>query len=209
MRSTSPASSEAVTPSAWARANASFRSSVENACGVCASATRSRGIVPVINATSSGRLARFTSLTVSIAGMPRIAAFHYAHRLLELFLGNPFFQTPHSVRSRSHDDIRDLRARRDAPQAEDHERCSLQLKKLLGSFGAHARSHAGGGKNGSDSAHAWSGSGLDRVDGRIRKLQSVPQAGVRREIGRAAGSALVLRALHSKPKANGFEGILA
>src|SRR5882762_10473381 len=76
MRSTSPASSEAFTPSASARANASFRSFVENACGVCASTTRSRGTVPVINATSSGKLARFTSLTVSIAGIPRIAASH-------------------------------------------------------------------------------------------------------------------------------------
>src|SRR5882762_3078775 len=76
MRSTSPASSEAFTPSASARAKASFRSFVENACGVCASTTRSRGTVPVINATSSGKLARFTSLTVSIAGIPRIAASH-------------------------------------------------------------------------------------------------------------------------------------
>src|SRR6266478_6122313 len=74
IRSTSPASSEAFTPSASARANASFKSFVANACGVCASTTRSRGTVPVIRATSSGKLARFTSLTVSIAGMPRIAA---------------------------------------------------------------------------------------------------------------------------------------
>ncbi len=35
---------------------------------------RSRGIVAEIKATSSGRLARFTSFTVSIAGMPKIAA---------------------------------------------------------------------------------------------------------------------------------------
>src|SRR6266403_1144281 len=76
MRSTRPASSEAFTPSACARAKASFKSLLANACGVCASTTRSRGIVPVINATSSGKLARFTSLTVSIAGMPRIAASH-------------------------------------------------------------------------------------------------------------------------------------
>src|SRR6266404_5109431 len=76
MRSTSPASSDAFTPSACARANASFSNLVENACGVCASTTRSRGTVPVISATSSGKLARFTSFTVSIAGIPRIAASH-------------------------------------------------------------------------------------------------------------------------------------
>src|SRR6266850_580951 len=75
MRSTRPASSEAFTPSACARAKASFKSLVANACGVCASTTRSRGIVPVINATSSGKLARFTSLTVSMAGIPRMAAW--------------------------------------------------------------------------------------------------------------------------------------
>src|SRR6266436_6596706 len=74
IRSTNPASSEAFTPSACARANASFNNFVENACGVWASTMRSRGIVAVISATSSGKLARFTSFTVSIAGMPRIAA---------------------------------------------------------------------------------------------------------------------------------------
>ncbi len=35
---------------------------------------RSRGIVSEINATSAGKLARFTSFTVSMAGMPRMAA---------------------------------------------------------------------------------------------------------------------------------------
>ena len=35
---------------------------------------RSRGIVAEMSAMSSGRLARFTSFTVSIAGMPRMAA---------------------------------------------------------------------------------------------------------------------------------------
>ena len=64
-----------LTPSACARANASLISFVRNACGVCASTTRSRGMVPVISATSSGKLARFTSFTVSMAGMPRIAAW--------------------------------------------------------------------------------------------------------------------------------------
>src|SRR6476646_6626994 len=47
-RSTRPASSEAVTPSAWARAKASFSNFVANTCGVCARTTRSRGIVAVI-----------------------------------------------------------------------------------------------------------------------------------------------------------------
>ena len=64
-RSTSAASSDAVTPSFCALRNASRSSAYVNACGVCASTMRSRGIVAVINATSSGRL----------------RALHFLHRI--------------------------------------------------------------------------------------------------------------------------------
>ena len=52
MRSTRPASSDAVTPSWRARANASSSREARNTCGVCARTTRSRGIVAVMSATS-------------------------------------------------------------------------------------------------------------------------------------------------------------
>ena len=65
----------------------------------------------------------------------------------------------------------------DAPQAEDHDGRAVQLEKLLGRFRAHARSHAGGRQNGSDSTHIGSGTAREAPEADSQEFEFTSSGG--------------------------------